>query len=95
MLVLYLVFSGLRQDKHLFFAFIIPTQCASFLSFFFYLFVLEHFNETASLAKLLGSQVYDKPEMFQCKYTKPKYSLLSLLKKEGKVETTKESNNQK
>lgn len=41
---------------------------------------LEHFDETASLAALFSSEVYDKPKIFNSKYRKPKHSIRNLFK---------------
>jgi predicted PurR-regulated permease PerM len=41
--------------------------------------VLEHFEETESLATLFSSEVYDTPKVFQNKYSNKKYSLTNIL----------------
>lgn len=42
--------------------------------------ILEHFKETESLATLFSSEVYDKPKVFQKKFSSKKYSLSNLIK---------------
>ena len=46
--------------------------------------VLEQFEETEALATAMGSDVYDKPEVFKEQYAKPKYSISHLFKKPEK-----------
>lgn len=42
--------------------------------------ILEHFEETQSIATLFSSEVYDKPKVFNRKYASKKYSLRNILK---------------
>lgn len=41
--------------------------------------ILEHFNETAALATLFGSEIYDTPKVFKKQYSSDKYSLRNFL----------------
>ncbi len=42
--------------------------------------ILEHFEETESLATLFSSEVYDKPKVFNRKYGNKKYSIKNIIK---------------
>ena len=42
--------------------------------------ILENFDETQSIAALMSSEIYDKPEIFKKEFSDKKHSFVSLFK---------------